>query len=244
MTSHLHVLNVNLKIRKDKLNSHVKFKHTPLSAESVSCPECGKESGQQSSLQKHLPIHSDERPFPCVECESRIKRKDTLKDHMNAKHNDNELKEKKAFKCTFCNKGYRSSWYHMNTFEMVVNTLKKIDEAESMHVCRVEHDVKGSKSSLQRGEGVRHREMSNPCKTCCCVSDCQITDHGPKAVPVVANHYSYDKEHLFENLPGRSWHGLEEYEEEMCSLANKDNTFMSLMCSVNLDLTDVMVEDL
>ena len=140
----------------------------------------------------------------------------------------------------------------MNTVEKVVTALKKDDEAESVHLSRVEHDVTGSQRSLQRGEGVQHRavakivkkKMSKPCKTCCCLSHCQITEHGAKAVPVVVNNYSYDKEQFFENMPDRSWHGLEEYEEEMCSLANKDNTFMSLMCSVNLDLTDVMVEDL
>ena len=86
--------------------------------------------------------------------------------------------------------------------------------------------------------------MIKPCKTCCCVSHCQVTEHGLKAVPVVVNHYSYDKEHLFDNMPDRSWQGLDEYEEEMCSLANKDNTLLSLMCSVNLDLTDVVTEDL
>ena len=37
---------------------------------------------------------------------------------------------------------------------------------------------------------------------------------------------------------------VDEYEEEMCSLANQDNTLLFLMCSVNLDLTDVVTEDL
>ena len=87
--------------------------------------------------------------------------------------------------------------------------------------------------------------MINSCNTCCCVLHRQVTEHGPTAVPVVANHYSCDKEHLFDNILYRSWLwlGLEEYKEEMCSLAFKDNTLMSLICSVNLDLTDA-VEDL
>ena len=36
----------------------------------------------------------------------------------------------------------------------------------------------------------------------------------------------------------RSWLGLDEYEEEMCILVNKDNTIMFLICSVTLDLVD------
>ena len=140
----------------------------------------------------------------------------------------------------------------MNTVEKVVNALKKNDEAESVHVSRVDLDVTGSKRSLQRGEDVQHRavakilkkKMSKPCETCCCLSHCQITEHGAEAVPVVVNSYSYDKEQFFENMPDRSWHGLEEYEEEMCSLANTDNTHMSLICPMILDLSDVIAEDL
>ena len=108
-----------------------------------------------------------------------------------------------------------------------------------------------SQKRLQRGEGVQYRAVARvarkkiikPCKTCCCVSHCLVTEHGPTTVPVVVNHYCYDKEHLFNYMPDRSWQGLEEYEEEMFSLAYKDNTLMSLICSVNLDLTDA-VEDL
>ena len=85
--------------------------------------------------------------------------------------------------------------------------------------------------------------MIKPCKTCCCASHCLVTEHGPRAVPVVVDHYCYDKEHLFDFMPDRSWQCLEEYEEEMFSLAYKDNTLMSLICFVNLDLTDA-VEDL
>ena len=48
------------------------------------------------------------------------------------------------------------------------------------------------------------------------------------SLPVVVNPYSYDKEHMFDNILDRSWQDLEECEEEMCSLANKDNTLMSL----------------
>jgi len=48
---------------------------------------------------------------------------------------------------------------------------------------------------------------------------------------------------MFDNMLDKSCLDLEEYKEEMCSLANKDNTLLSPMCSVTLDLVDV-VEDL
>ena len=67
-----------------------------------------------------------------------------------------------------------TSWVDMGTFEKVVDALKKNDEAESIHISRVDHDVTVSKRSLQRGEGVQHRavakimkkKMSEPCKSC------------------------------------------------------------------------------
>ena len=138
-----------------------------------------------------------------------------------------------------------------NTFEKVADALKKEDEVEGELVKQVEHEVATSQIRLQRGEGVQYRavarvarkKMIKPCKTCCCISHCLVTEHGPKAVPVVVNHYCYDKEHLFDNVLDRFWQGLEEYKEEMFSLAYKDNTLMSLICSVNLDLVDA-VEDL
>ena len=36
----------------------------------------------------------------------------------------------------------------------------------------------------------------------------------------------------------RSWLGMDEFEDEMCILVNKDNTIMFLICSVTLDLVD------
>ena len=109
-------------------------------------------------------------------------------------------------------------------------------------------------------------------KNGCCVSHRKVAKNGPKAVSVVVKHYSHGNDNLFDNMLDRSWLGLDEfedemrhpvnkdntifliwsvtlelvveYEEEMCSLAKKDNTLLFLMCSVNLDLTAVVMEDL
>ena len=162
--------------------------------------------------------------------------------------------------------------------EKVVDALQKEDDrVESELIKQVEHEVATSQVRLQRGEGVQYRavgrvarkKMIKPCKTCCCVLHCQVTEHEHRHKV----HYSYGKDNLFDNMLDRSWQGLDEfedemcvpvnkdntimflicsdtldlvdeYEEEMCSLANKDNTLLSLMCPVNLDLTDVVTEDL
>ena len=142
----------------------------------------------------------------------------------------------------------------METVERVVDALKKEDEGteeENVHLSQDEYDVAGVQKQLQRGEGVQHRpvakvakmKMLRPCRACCCVSHCQITDHSPKAVPVVVDHYCYYKECLFANMLDGSWEDLDEYEEALCNMVSKDSTFMSLISSVNMDLTDVPLEE-
>ena len=90
---------------------------------------------------------------------------------------------------------------------------------------------------------IAKKKMIKPCKTCCAVLHCQVNEHDPEAFPVVVDHYCYEEEHMFDNMLDKSCLDLEEYKEEMCSLTNKDNTLLSPMCSVTLDLVDV-VEDL
>ena len=142
----------------------------------------------------------------------------------------------------------------VETVEKMVDALNKEDEkSEGELVNQVEQEVVSFQTRLQRVEGGQHRAVAdarvakkktvNPCKTCSCVLYCQVTEHGPKAIPVVVNHYSYEMVELFDNMLDRSRLELNEYEEEKYSLANKDNTLMSLTCSVNLDLADA-VKDL
>eukprot|EP00124_Ichthyophonus_hoferi_P002346 Ihof_evm9s155 gene=Ihof_evmTU9s155 len=46
------------------------------------CSECGKNFPNQSSLSKHMAVHSDLRPHECPECLKRFKRLDHLSGHM------------------------------------------------------------------------------------------------------------------------------------------------------------------
>ena len=133
----------------------------------------------------------------------------------------------------------------MNTFEKAVDALKKDDELEDELVNEVQLGVAIYEEKLKNGKIVYHRaafarvakKNIKPCKTCCYVLHCQVTEHRHKVVPVVANHYSYGKDNLFDNMLDRSWLGLDECEDEMCILVNKDHIIF-LICSVTLDLVD------
>jgi KRAB domain-containing zinc finger protein len=45
------------------------------------CPICKKPFPNQSSLNKHLTSHSDDRPYECTECFKKFKRLDHLNSH-------------------------------------------------------------------------------------------------------------------------------------------------------------------
>jgi uncharacterized Zn-finger protein len=59
----------------------------------VYCDKCGKFFKRKESLKRHLPLHSDEKPFKCTEkgCENvAFKRKDYLKTHIKKSHTQHE----------------------------------------------------------------------------------------------------------------------------------------------------------
>ena len=94
----------------------------------ATCPECGKKffgcrstSGVMSNYQRHLRVHSNERPFECNECEQTFKSHCNLKRHMRNIHRGVEARMQDAvdvqdqpnqgrFQCPDCTKHYASKW--------------------------------------------------------------------------------------------------------------------------------------
>ena len=97
----------------------------------------------------------------------------------------------------------------MNTIEKAVDALKKKDKVEDELVNEVDLEVAIYEEKLQRGEVVYYRtaygrvskKNIKPFKACCCVSHyCRVTEHRHKVIPAIANHYSYGKDNLFDNM--------------------------------------------
>ena len=109
--------------------------------------------------------------------------------------------------------------------------------------------------TVRRKVGVQHipsakiaeTKFTRPCSSCCCLSHCEKNPHNDEndeelkfAELDVANKIEVD----FRNMLDKSWMEAAEYEKDLLnSLPSVKDKFMSLLCSVNLDLRESELED-
>ncbi|CAI2296869.1 unnamed protein product [Caenorhabditis sp. 36 PRJEB53466] len=87
------------------------------------CEQCLKTFTRKNDLERHLEIHSDERPYQCPHCSSTFRRKSTLKVHV-ATHSE----QPPQLQCTVCER----SFYEKKT--LVIHM--RIHTGEQPYKCR------------------------------------------------------------------------------------------------------------
>ncbi|XP_044727324.1 zinc finger protein 470-like [Chrysoperla carnea] len=89
-------------LSQQSLQNHIRQVHGDQKAiRNHLCNICGFAARKPSDLQRHLLIHSTERPYACDRCEKTYRRDDSLKQHISHVH----LNERK-YQCKFCSQAF------------------------------------------------------------------------------------------------------------------------------------------
>ena len=76
------------------------------------------------------------------------------------------------------------------------------------------------------------------CESCCCLSLCQVSDHGRKLVSVEDLSLNTKPEVDHGCLLDKSWQEFDEYEEDILSYASLErDPLVSLLTAVNMDFS-------
>ena len=102
---------------KINLKHHMKISH-PNTPKSYKCKICGKSFTQNSSLHRHMPVHTGEKRFQCEKCGKKYSEHSSFRMHKLAHDN---IKNKE---CSECGLKFRSS-SHLNRHMLVHSGLKK-----------------------------------------------------------------------------------------------------------------------
>jgi len=116
------------------------------------CPECGKVMSSAQALQKHMLLHSGEKPFACQECGKRFAQNGDLKSHLLTHTGE------QPHKCDVCGKGFAQKGNltaHMRTHT-----------GATPYLCGVCGQGFNKSSSLKKHMLTHTRSTPNKCQLC------------------------------------------------------------------------------
>jgi DNA-directed RNA polymerase subunit RPC12/RpoP len=90
------------KTGRGRVSRHMRVAHPLAGAPAFQCPHCSKTCSRREHLAVHLRAHTNERPYPCSQCDQRFKDASTRRTHEQRKHSAEA--EHKCHRCdaVFC----------------------------------------------------------------------------------------------------------------------------------------------
>ena len=88
--------------QNNDLLRHERTKHSTDPKHRYTCKICSKSYTRQNTLNRHLVMHTGERPYKCAECDQSFRRSKGLRDHERT-HSGEE-----PYCCTKCGKRFRT----------------------------------------------------------------------------------------------------------------------------------------
>ncbi|KAM9823391.1 uncharacterized protein ACBT44_008162 isoform 4-T15 [Syngnathus typhle] len=142
--------------RLDVSDSHDVLSHIPAAAESQNkhrqCSQCGKCYANNSVLNRHMKMHTGEKPFSCSVCGQRFSYKNVLKSHTRI-HTG-----KKPFSCSVCGKKF--------SMKGALNLHSKIHTDEKHFSCSVCGHKFWQKEHLKSHMRIHTGEKPFSCSVC------------------------------------------------------------------------------